>query len=229
MKRSHYCCFRRLILQAVVLCCIAQATAAQTATGSGQTQFLFPEFTECTVRMKTGSLRSIIANYNTVTEKLVFLKDSIPVDMTKIMFVDTVSISNRKFVPVNEIFYEVLINAPVSLFIRHKSNLIPPGQPSGYGGTSQTASIQSVSSISSRSGIYNLKLPDDYNVIPSPVFWVRREGVMSEFLNKKQFLKIFPDIDTKIEGYIKDNHLKIDNRDDLVTIVNFCNEILRLN
>jgi hypothetical protein len=86
-----------------------------------------------------------------------------------------------------------------------------------------------VSSISSRSGIYNLKLPDDYNVSPSPVFWVRREGVMSEFLNKKQFLKIFPDIDTKIEGYIKDNHLKIDNRDDLVTIVNFCNEILRLN
>lgn len=227
MKRSYYYCFRRLFFQVVVLCCIATEAAAQTGTAGGQTQYLFPEFAECTVRMKTGSQQSLVANYNTLTEKLVFIKDSVRYDMTKIMFIDTVTISCRKLVPVNEVFYEVLINAPVSLFIQHKSNLIPPGQPSGYGGTSQTSSIQSVSSISSRSGVYNLKLPDDYTVIPSPVFWVRREGVMSEFLNKKQFLKIFPDIDDKIEVYIKDNHLKIDNRDDLVKLVSYCNELIR--
>ena len=47
--------------------------------------------------------------------------------------IDTVYIQNRKFIPEGKVFYEVATNTPVALFIQHKSDIIPPGNNTGFG------------------------------------------------------------------------------------------------
>jgi len=225
MKSSILHIFPRPIILIVVLCSVAIQLTAQTNSNGNFLQYLFPGFTKGLVRMKTGESYNAVLNYNTVTENIVWEKDSKLLDLTNMESVDTIFLQNRKFVPFNEVFYEVLVNAPISLFIQHKSDLVQAGSPAGYGTTSQTSSIKNLSSVSLKSGTYNLEIPSDYDIKPSPVFWIRKNNTMLSFLNKRQFLKIFPGKNDEIEKFIKQNHLNIENRDDLINLVNYCNQI----
>jgi hypothetical protein len=200
---------------------------AQNDSGTRLSQYLFPDFTYGIVKMKTRTGHNLKMNYNTVTEKMVFEKDGKLLDMTNIESVDTIYLQKMVFVPVNHVFYEVLVNAPVSLFVQHKSSLIEPGSPSGYGGTSQTSAINNISSIRLAGGTYNLELPSDYTVNPSPLFWIRKNNSFSGFSNKRQFLKIFSGESDKIEKFMEQNHIKVENQNDLIKLVNYCNEVFR--
>jgi len=210
---------------ALVFGFITTTLPAQDDQTRSRSQFLFPEFMSCQVKMKTGIVNQVTANYNTLSEKMVFLKDSTPQDMTVTTFVDTIIFADRQFVPFKEIFYEVLVNAPVSLFIQHKSTLIDPGQPSGYGGRSNTSAIDRVSILQSNNHYYNLPLPDEYNIVPSNVFWIRKDYQMFSFLNKRQLLKIFPEKSGEINEFISQHRLKTDNRDDMIILIQYYNSL----
>ena len=96
--------------------------------------------------MKNGHNDALMMNYNMLTEEMIIEKTGIRLAISNIGNVDTVDIENRKFVPYDKGFYEIAVNAPITLFIQHKCKLIPAGQPSGYGGTSQTSATTSLKS-----------------------------------------------------------------------------------
>lgn len=217
--------FQRAVFT-VTFCACALLVSAQNGSSEKRSQYLFPDFDSCQVKMKSGTINNVIANYNTITEKMVFMKDGTPHDMTSTTFVDTVTIRGRNFVPVKGAFYEVLLDAPVALYIENKSDLVDPGQPSGYGGRSQTSAIDRVSVIQNGELFYNLELPDEYTIKPSPLFWIRKDSQMSSFLSKRQFLKIFPDQKDELEQFMKQNNLKTDDPGDMVRLVEYCNEIM---
>jgi len=159
MKNSNLHIFPSPIILIVALWSIAIHLTTQTNSKGNFLQYLFPDFTKGLVRMKTGNSYNAVLNYNTVTENMVWEKDGKLLDLTNMESVDTVFLQNRKFVPSNEVFFEVLVKAPISLFIQHKSNLVQAGSPAGYGTTSQTSSIKNISSVSLKSGTYNLEIP----------------------------------------------------------------------
>jgi len=218
---------RRSTVQVILfgLLCLCMNLSAQDNSDITLSQYLFPTFDSCRVKMKSGSVSTAIANYNTITGKMVFMKENEPYNMTVTSFVDTVTIAGRKFVPGKDAFYEVLVNAPVSLFIQHKSTLEHLGAPSGYGGRSQTTAIDRVNVLTDGDHFYNLKIPDEYKVSPSPVFWISKDHQMFSFVSKRQLLKIFPDHKDALEQFIKQNRLKTDDPEDMIKVVDYCNEI----
>ncbi len=217
---------RLAILIAVSFSFVMNLTA-QTDSGAKLSQYLFPDFTNGIVKMKTGPVHNLKMNYNTITEKMVFEKDGKLLDMINIESVDTIYLQKKVFVPVKHVFFEVLVNAPVSLFVQHKSSLIEPGSPSGYGGTSQTSNIKNISSVRLVGGTYNLELPSDFTVNPSPLFWIRKNNSLSGFSNRRQFLKIFSGESDRIEKFLEQNRIKVENQNDLIKLVNYCNEVIR--
>ena len=227
MKNSVFHTILRKALLIAGLCSIAVMLPAQADTNLLMSQYLFPDFTACVVKLKNGAADNMVVNYNVVTEKMAFKKNDIIYGMASIHLVDTIIINDRRFVPAGEVFYEVIVNAPVSAFIQHKSKLLPPGKPVGYGGTSKTASVDSYSYLPEKGGVYKIEIPDDFELKPSPVYWVRKDDSMISFLNKRQFLKIFPEKSTEIEAFINQNKIKIENRDDLIRLVNYCNNIMQ--
>jgi hypothetical protein len=200
---------------------------SQTSPDGSSPQFLFPDFTMGKVKMKNGNSQSIVLNYNTVSEKMVYEKDGNLYDMVNTEMMDTVFVQNSKFVPVGKVFYEVLLVAPISLFVQHKGELLSPGAPAGYGGTSQVSNTKLLSSIELSSGYYNLKLPADYIVKTDPVYWIRKDNIMYSFINEKQFLKIFPDKEGELKQFIKQNRIKFNKLSNLVSLVEHCNELIR--
>jgi hypothetical protein len=177
--------------------------------------------------MRNGQNQKILLNYNTVSEKMVYQKDEDLYDMVNTEMVDTVYLQKSKFIPVGKVFYEVLLVAPVALFVQHAGTLIPPGTPAGYGGTSQVSNTKQLSSVELSTGYYNLKLPRDYSVKVEPVYWIRKKDSMSAFTNERQFLKIFPGSETILKQYIKERKIKFSRLSDMVKLVSFCNESIK--
>jgi hypothetical protein len=191
-------------------------------------QYLFPEFSKTMVLMKNGKSQSILMNYNMVTERMVYNKDGVFFDMVNPETIDTVFILDRKFIPIGKIYYELMLqNTPLTLLIQHKGELESAGTPAAYGGTSQVAATTSLSSIELSGGRYNLSLPPQYVVKTSTVYWIRKQNEMFSFINEKQFLKIFPDKESELKKFIKDNRIKIDKPDQLKKLVSYCNGLMR--
>ena len=226
--RSSVLCFPKQTLVLIsILCAITIQSMAQTKSSGNLPQYLFPGFTKGLVKMKAGKNYDAVLNYNMVTENMVMEKDGTLLDLTNMAAVDTIILQYRRFVPFNEVFYEVLVNNSISFFIQHKCDLVSAGSPSGYGSTSQTSAIKNYSSVSTNSRIYNLEIPADYTLNPSPVYWIRKGNTMFSFLNKRQFLKIFPEKNKEIEKFINQNRLKIENLNDLIILGNYCNKVYK--
>ncbi len=186
-------------------------------------QFVFPDFSVGVVKMKNKEKLALALNYNVVTEKVVFrLKNQI-FDMVEYSNVDTVFIHERKFVPLENVFYEVLVNAPVSLFIQHKGKIQSPPRPAAYGGTSELSSSTYVNNLRMGNDVYRLNSDEPITIVPDPIIWIRKDNEMHAVLNQKSLLKIFSDRKNEIKEFISQNRVDSKNPGHLIGVVNYYN------
>lgn len=176
--------------------------------------YVFPDFQPGVVLLKNGVRNNAKLNYNAASEEMVFDENGkmLAIGDAVLPQIDTVFVSDEKFIRLNNKFVKIIIDEPeIDLFVEHKCRLIPPGKPAAYGGTSQTSSTTSYSSIMSDGKVYNLKLPDDYKVIPYNVFWINRNGKLQSFSNIGQLKRIYRDKKKIIDNYLKKNDVKLTN------------------
>lgn len=196
----------------IVFLVLAIPVLGQTEYEGPSPQFLYPEFTIGKVIWRNGETQNIQLNYNTISEKMAYKKDDKIYDIVNPGLIDTVHVQGNKFVSYDNIFYELLLSAPLTFFVQYKGELIPPGTPAAYGGTSQVSNTKLMTSVGLSSGTYNLTLPTDYKVKVDLIYWVKIENKMFSFINQKQFLKLFPENESELKLFIKQNRLKFDNK-----------------
>ena len=224
MKKIYSHSFTKFFTS-LILCGFSVFVSAQVTSEGSMPQYLIIQFVSGTIRMKNSQGQTQIMNYNTVTEKMVFIKGDKYYDLINPEMVDTITLEGRKFVPVGKSFYEVLYAGQTSLYIQNKSSLLPPGKPVGYGGTSQVASSDYLSTVSLDGVQWNLKLPSDYTVVPRPVYWIRRGIEWFDFTNEKQFLKLFPDKAGVLKDRIKSDKVKFDKPESIAKLIEYFNSL----
>ncbi len=188
-------------------------------------QYLFPKFSDCDMLLKDGQVQTLVMNYNTVTEKMVFMEDGKYYDLLSYILIDTVHMQNCMFVPYGKVFYEVLFSGKFPLFIQHKSDLVPAGKPIGYGSTSQAATSFYLTKHELAAEYINIEVPPDVTVKPMPVFWILKNDEMLSFTNKKQFLALFTEKENTIKDFIKKNRIKFDKPDEITNLVKYINSL----
>jgi hypothetical protein len=196
-------------------------------------QFLFPKFTRGVVRMKTGVSITASLNYNTADEELISEVNGVYRTTRNPQDIDTIILQNRKFVPVERAFYEVLVSGPATFFLQNKSLLTPIGSPVGYGAKSQSVGPTKYRRYELGSVVYQyndvvyIDLPPNIEVTPASVYWVRKNDKMEKFTTERQLLKIFPEKETQLKEFIKKEKLNIKIREDLIKLGNYCNELIK--
>jgi hypothetical protein len=200
---------------------------AQPATADNPEQYIFPDFSVGVVKMKDKGKVALALNYNVVTEKMVFRQKNQVFDIVDYSKVDTVYIHERKFVPLNNVFYEVLVNAPVSLFIQHKGKIKPPSRPAAYGGTSELSSSTYVNNLRMGNDVYRLNSDAPVIIEPDPLIWIRKDNEMYAVFNQKSLLKVFSDRKNEIKEFISGNKIDSKNPGHLIRVVNYYNELLQ--
>jgi hypothetical protein len=210
----------------VILMLFFTTATSQTNSPVKLPQFLFPEFSAGKVMLKTGS-QSVQLNYNMIDEEMIFSQRGSYMALSNIENIDTVIIQNRKFVPVGKPFYEVVVKRDIPFFIQHKSKYASEGTATAYGMTSQVNERTNATTMKSAGQIRTLETPDNVKVVPEKVYWVKKNGEMKKFINERQLIKIFSEKEDDLKKFIKDSSIDITDRDDLIKLGNYCNELMK--
>jgi len=185
--------------------------------------YLFPEFTHGVVLMKTGVQQKTLLNYNSLTEEMIYDNYGTKLAIANDSFdkIDTIFIKDKKFILVENKFFELIYHSKFNLFVEHKCSATPPGKPAAFGGTSQTSASTSVSTISSQGMKYDLKLPDGYDVQPYIYYWILKNGVSQKFANMKQLKKMYQNKIDLLNAYLKQHNVKYDNQESITQLIKY--------
>lgn len=207
-------------LIAILICISSYAQPNDTET----THYLFPEFTRGVILMKDGKRNDALLNYNSLTEEMIFEKggQKKAFMISEMLLVDTVFIKDRKFVVLNGKFVELVYHSRWDLYAEHKCKVEEQGKPAGYGGTSQTGAASSVSSLYSQERVvYDLKLPDDYEIKPYSIYWLKKNGELNKFANLRELKKLFEDKKDAYKKYSKINRVKYQDQESIIQCIEY--------
>ena len=199
-----------------IVTCYPQAKVAKLS------HYLLPEFTEGIVQMKSGIENTYLLNYNMLTEEMIF-KDqgkALAIGYTEMLLIDTVFIRERKFFLLNDKFVELIYHSKCDLYAENNCKVKYPGKPVAYDGTSQTSAVSSIGSFKSGSVVYDLKLPEDFEVKPYTHYWLLKNGILNKFVNIRQLMKLYDSEKHLFNTYVKMNDVKYENQESIIRLIN---------
>ena len=119
-------------------------------------------------------------------------------------------------------FYEVGTKTPVALFIQYSSDIIPPGNETGFG-KSQTSAVTNVTDLKRSGRAYALSLPDEYSFQNKTTYFLKKDGSNILVTNLKDVKKAFAGKEALIDDYAKKNKVSFKKNDDIIKLIEFCN------
>ena len=185
------------------------------------THYLFPEFTQGVVLMKTGIKNEVLLNYNALTEEMIFESNGVKLALALVENIDTIFIKDRKFFLLKGKFVELLCHSKYDLYAEHKCSIKDPGKPAGYGTSSQTAATSTYSSFFSGNRVYDMKLPEAYETNPFTVYWLNKDNALVKFVSLRQLAKIFEDKSGPFKKYVKENHVSYNDPESMAGLIRF--------
>lgn len=211
------------ILCILISCLISISSHAQTNYVE-KSHYLFPEFSQGVILMKDGKRSEALLNYNSLTEEMVLDNkgQKRAFRTNEITLVDTVIIQDKKFVILDGKFLELVYHSKWDLFAEHKCKLEEQGKPAPYGGTSHTGASTSVSSIYSQGGVvYGLTLPNEYKTDPYIIYWLKKNGELSKFINMRELKNLYEDKKDLYKNYLKNNRVKYQDQESIIHLIEY--------
>ena len=225
MKQSGTTLIRcKLVLFLVLL---SFEATAQNEQEKPLRQFLFPNFAEGTIQTKSGSTLDFILNYNMVDQHMISQQTNVYRVVKNIDDIDTILLQNRKFVPFEKVFYEVLVKGHVPFFLQNKSLMTSAGNSVGYGLKSQSVGPTDMKRFEMGSDVVSIDLPSDVIINSASVNWVKKNNEMEKFSNARQLIKIFPEYEKEIKEYIAKYKPDFKLRDDIIKLGIYCNGLIK--
>lgn len=220
-----------LLLLLVVLS--LTGSAKQDNKGNPLPHFLFPRFTEGIIIMKDGTKFTAQINYNMVEERMITELEGIYRYSKNPQSIERVFIENRMFIPFGNAFYEIIASGNVTLFLQNKSTFTPQGSDTGYGTKNRSVGPTSMqrfelTPVTQQYGeVVKIDLPQNVEITPASVYWASMGDRLEKFNSERQFIKLFPDYESELKAFIKKEGIKVRNREDVIRLGIFCNEIMK--
>jgi len=211
----------QLCICILALGCFNSLFAQKEEIGNGM---IFPNFEKGTVIFKTGPASSATLNYNMLQEEMVFLNpDSTIMAIANPLEVSVVVIGNRRFLPVSQsgVFYEEIQAGKGSFFIQRKAIMLSEGKAAGYGGYSQTSSVQSYGSIHSEGSYVKLNPDEKFRMKADSAFYLKSGNSYKKFSSAKALGKLFKGHETEIEEYANTQSINFSKTADVARIVEY--------
>lgn len=206
----------------IILLCSSTYVIGQNAGN----HFVFDQFRDATILYKNKNESKTPLNYNKAMEEMIYVSaEGKNMALYPINQIDTIYFGDRKFVPVEKRFYEVLLqNNRYVLYASYRCRMSARAQNIGYGSSSTTA-VENISSLNAEGEVYQLKLPDNYKSDPYVVYFIKKDGMEPDKFSKiKELTRIFPDYKKQITAFIKQNKIK-NNAEGIIETVRFISNL----
>ena len=196
--------------------CAQVTTHADSVRAAG---YLFADFVDGSVLMKSGTTEKSRLNYNTNNQEIGFMKDSRYMELTGLETIDTVYMYEQKFVPYHEKFFMV-VNAStgLSLLALIYNKPVPQTVTVEHSGVDKRNS-------SSVSGVVT-------NVYSSPNFWksdfeltyqkkffLQKGKMLLKANSQREVINIYPEKEDKIRNFVRENKTNFNQVEDVVALL----------
>ena len=207
----------------ILISCLIVVSAYTQPKQKEISHYLFPEFTEGLILLKTGEKYDVLLNYNALTEEVIFEDKGKKLAIAKnvVEIIDTVFIKERKFIALNSILVELLYHSKLDLYVEHKCRVKEKGTPIGYGSRSKNAAIKSYSAFYSEGNLNKLKLPDIYEIEPYTIYWLKKNGKTKRFRSMRELKKLYKDKGDLFKAYVKEYDVEYNNQESIIQLIEY--------
>ena len=183
---------------------------------------LFNEYTNGKVLLKNGSKISTQLNYDTSNKTMMYLQHGQEMILLNNNQVDTIYISNRKFVPYNKGYVEI-VETKNNNIILINWNLKQKyrGNKGAYGQVTQNK-VETLNTSYWTHDEYQNQSTEIIDMVNTNEYWFRVGNEEKNCKNEKDLIKIFPENKNDILRYIKENKIEFNNPSDAIKLIDFC-------
>lgn len=204
--------------------CVTMMVSTLSAQ-EGKSEYLFNDFQKSLIYYKDGRVFSVKVNYNLARNAFMFIDEN---DNNNIKLfaepdmVRTLKIDNRIFQLDSKGLAQEHLNQEPYLAVTYRGKSRPEGKQVGYGGRSETASVDSYSSIQSGGHSYNLETEKIILADVEKRYTIKKNKKQKQFQSSKQFLKLYPkEQEETIKAYIKSNKINFDEPQQVLQLVKY--------
>ena len=212
----------RLYFYLCLICCFNSTYAQEEVMGNG---LIFPQFEKGTVSFKNGTISTAMLNYDMIMQEMLFIDADINVmAISEPSEVLVVIINGRRFLPASKSgFYEEIQAGTGHFFIQRKAYLLSEGKRSGYGGYSQTSSINTIDVLQNTGSgrTIRLNLDEKFKLKTEYFYYLQSGKNYKVFSSAKSLGKLFKGQGSKIEAFAKEQSINFSNIDDISRIVEY--------
>lgn len=217
--------FIKRIFIVILVCLMPFLNYAQTATDTSirRQSMIFDQFIDGKVLLKSGAISEAPLNYLSTDQSILFKKEGVIYTLTDLNSIDTIYLSGIKFVPINNLVYEVVSdNNKVALLATYNRRLKPLIATVDHTGSSK----QSINVVSNTvSDVYLTRMyKGNYAVEIVKHYWLKNYTKVNKAYRLKDFLNTFKESSQQaIINFEKANHINYSIESDMIKLLNFCN------
>lgn len=189
--------------------------------------YIFDEFKDGKAVYKNGAVVYAKLNYDPLNQRMLFLSpsDNALQEIANPSDISYINIEGRLFEQIKDnLFYERINFNNLILYIQWRCKAISEGKPSGYGTTSTTSAITSVSVINKEGRTIPLNVSEKFNYKPDNFYYIKINNEQKRFSSPGSLAKLFKAHKEEIKKYIKENKLDFDNLEDIKSAVEYCSQ-----
>jgi hypothetical protein len=195
------------------------ATHADSLHAAG---YLFPDFVDGRVLMKSGSTEKALLNYNTNNQGIGFMKEGQYLELTGLETIDTVYIYEKKFVPYHEKFYLVVstsFSMPLLELIYNKP--IPQTATNEHYGLDKRNSNSVSNNVTNAYSNRNFRSYFELTYLKK--IFLQKGRVLLKVNNQQEIIDIYPEKKDLIKSFVKENKTNFNKEDDVVGLLSILN------
>ncbi|WP_303893995.1 hypothetical protein [Dysgonomonas mossii] len=189
--------------------------------------YIFDEFKNGKAVYKNGAVVYAKLNYDPLNQRMLFLSpsDNALLEIVNPSDISYINIDGRMFEQIKgNLFYERINYNNFIFYIQWRYKAVSEGKPSGYGTTSTTSAITSVSVINKEGRTIPLNVSEKFNYKPDNFYYIKINNTQKRFSSRDSLAKLFKAHKEEIKKYIKENKLDFDNPEDIKSAVEYCSQ-----
>lgn len=192
--------------------------------------FLFDEFAKAQIKFRNRTQAAVSLNYDVANKKMLYTQGDDLMEVANIHTVDTIFVRGHKFIPVANVFYEVVPLKNGIVYIDWLIKDVNIGSKGALGAVTQ-GSVHNLQMSNLGLNAVEMYTPykqqelgstDLYQRKSDNTYFIRRKNKFVKLKTLKQLKKAFPDNKDKIDAFAKENKIDMKETRDALLVINYC-------
>jgi hypothetical protein len=188
-------------------------------------RFRYSEFKTGKVVLKNKKSNSAMLNYNLLAGEMQFIQNRDTLSITNFTGIDYIKIDNDLFYCDNGFLEVVSGQDPAIMAVKQYVKIVDTRKVGAYGSKNSTSAVETYANFF-RSRNYEIVVNEELVLSKEKEYYIGNTLNGFVLFRKNYLLKLFPRYKSDINTYINSNQVDFRNKEDLIKLTGFLQEIL---